>query len=47
MDAVTEELLTGFELHSIDRIQAVLDGGLDVVQRSMGRSPSTSCLRCI
>ena len=39
MDEETEELLTAFELHSIDRIQAVLDGGLDVRSEIDGKKP--------
>lgn len=30
MDASVNELLTAFEIHSVDRIRAVLDDGFDV-----------------
>jgi len=39
MDNVAAELLTAFELHSVDRIRAVLDGGLDVRAQIEGKAP--------
>jgi hypothetical protein len=33
------ELLTAFEIHSVDRIRAVLDGGFDVHTRVEGKTP--------
>jgi hypothetical protein len=39
MDTVARELLTAFELHSVDRIQAVLDGGLDIRLEIDGKTP--------
>ena len=39
MDSAATELLTAFELHSVDRIRAVLDDGLEVRSEIEGKTP--------
>jgi hypothetical protein len=41
MDANEQELLIAFELHSVERIRAVLDAGFHVQSKILGKSPVT------
>src|SRR5579862_7257429 len=42
MTAIDDELLIAFELHSVERIRAVLDAGLDPRSPVRGKSPVNS-----
>jgi hypothetical protein len=44
MTAIDEELLIAFELHSVERIRAVLDAGLDPRSPVRGKSPGNSLI---
>jgi hypothetical protein len=41
MEPNEQELLIAFELHSVERIRAVLDAGFDVQSKILGKSPVT------
>jgi len=44
MSALIGELLTAFEIHSVDRIQAVLDEGFDVHSEIKGKTPVSTLI---
>ncbi len=44
MSAVIEELMTAFEIHSVDRIRAVLDDGFDVCSEINGKTPANTLI---
>jgi ankyrin repeat protein len=41
MGTLADDLLVAFEIHSVERVRAVLDAGLDVTQPVNGKTPAT------